>query len=37
MATLCRQLDQVAVTSTDKRVCEDCVELGDDWVHFACA
>jgi len=34
MATVCRHLDQIAVTTTDTRVCEDCVKLGDDWVHL---
>ena len=34
MAVTCRHLTQVAVTTTDKRVCEDCVKVGDDWVHL---
>jgi uncharacterized UBP type Zn finger protein len=34
MATVCRHLDKIVVTSTDTRVCEDCVKLGDDWVHL---
>ena len=28
MATVCRHLDQVVVTTTDTQVCEDCVQLG---------
>ncbi|MCW7541099.1 UBP-type zinc finger domain-containing protein [Aquabacterium sp. A7-Y] len=34
MATVCRHLDQIVVTTTDTGVCEDCVKLGDDWVHL---
>jgi len=34
MATLCRHLNQIVVTTTDARVCEDCVKIGDDWVHL---
>jgi uncharacterized UBP type Zn finger protein len=34
MSTLCRHLDQIVVTTTTTRVCEDCVKLGDDWVHL---
>jgi uncharacterized UBP type Zn finger protein len=34
MATLCSHLDQIQVTSTDKQVCEDCIKLGDEWVHL---
>lgn len=34
MATMCRHLDQIVVTTTDTRVCEDCVKLGDEWVHL---
>lgn len=34
MATVCRHLDLIVVTTTDTRVCEDCVKLGDAWVHL---
>lgn len=34
MATVCRHLDQIVVTTTGTRVCEDCVKLGDGWVHL---
>jgi uncharacterized UBP type Zn finger protein len=32
--TRCKHLDQIKFTSTDKRVCEDCVRSGDTWVHL---
>ena len=34
MVTVCRHLHQIVVTTTDTQVCEDCVKLGDDWVHL---
>lgn len=34
MAVECTHLDQVKVTHTNERVCEDCVKLGDTWVHL---
>ena len=34
MVTVCRHLDQIVVTTTDTQVCEDCVKIGDDWVHL---
>jgi uncharacterized UBP type Zn finger protein len=34
MITVCRHLDQIVVTTTDTHVCEDCVKLGDGWVHL---
>jgi uncharacterized UBP type Zn finger protein len=34
MAITCSHLDQIAVTTTDKRVCEDCVRIGDPWLHL---
>ena len=34
MAEDCTHLDQIKVTETDKRVCEECVRLGDTWVHL---
>jgi uncharacterized UBP type Zn finger protein len=30
----CTHLEQVRVTETDTRVCEDCVKTGDRWVHL---
>ncbi len=34
MATKCKHLDQVKITTTDKHVCEECVKTGDTWVHL---
>jgi uncharacterized UBP type Zn finger protein len=30
----CRHIDQIKVTHAAKRVCEDCVKIGDSWVHL---
>jgi len=30
----CTHTDQIRVTHTHKRVCEDCVKIGDSWVHL---
>jgi uncharacterized UBP type Zn finger protein len=30
----CSHLDQIEVTSTKKHVCEECVKMGDVWVHL---
>ncbi|HZP62408.1 MAG TPA: UBP-type zinc finger domain-containing protein [Terriglobales bacterium] len=34
MPTVCKHLDSIKVTNTDKHVCEDCVKIGDSWVHL---
>jgi CPA2 family monovalent cation:H+ antiporter-2 len=34
MAPDCEHLDQIRVTETDVRVCAQCVERGDRWVHL---
>ena len=34
MAKKCTHLDGIHFKNTDKHVCEDCVKLGDDWVHL---
>jgi uncharacterized UBP type Zn finger protein len=34
MAQECTHLDQIKIKQTDKRVCEDCVKIGDTWVHL---
>ena len=34
MAAECTHVDQIRITCTDKRVCEDCVKTGDTWVHL---
>lgn len=33
-ANPCSHLGQIAVTSTSTNVCEECVQLGDPWVHL---
>ena len=30
----CAHLNQIKVTQTNKRYCEDCVKTGDSWVHL---
>jgi uncharacterized UBP type Zn finger protein len=30
----CTHLDQIRVSTTDTRVCEDCIKTGDSWVHL---
>jgi len=34
MSKKCLHLDQIKITTTDKRVCEECVKMGDRWVHL---
>lgn len=34
MATACSHLEQIRVTEPSVHVCEDCVALGDRWVHL---
>jgi uncharacterized UBP type Zn finger protein len=34
MANRCAHIDQAKILETEKRVCEDCVKLGDRWVHL---
>jgi uncharacterized UBP type Zn finger protein len=34
MATTCTHLNQIKIVNTDKHVCEDCVKIGDTWVHL---
>lgn len=34
MPDSCNHLDQVKVTRTSTKVCEDCVKTGDPWVHL---
>jgi len=34
MSKKCKHLDQIKFTSTNKHVCEDCVKIGDTWVHL---
>ncbi len=34
MASGCAHLNQIKFTSTEKHVCEECVKMGDRWVHL---
>lgn len=34
MSRRCSHLNQIHFTTTDRRVCEDCVKTGDSWVHL---
>lgn len=34
MATSCTHLDQIKVTTPKTHVCEECVKMGDRWVHL---
>jgi uncharacterized UBP type Zn finger protein len=30
----CQHLNQIKFTTTGKKVCEECVKIGDTWVHL---
>ena len=34
MTQYCMHLDQIAITQTDTHVCEDCIKMGERWVHL---
>ena len=34
MKNQCSHLDQIKFETTDKHVCEECVKMGDKWVHL---
>jgi uncharacterized UBP type Zn finger protein len=34
MSRHCTHLNQIHQVTTDTRVCEDCVKIGDNWVHL---
>ncbi len=34
MSQQCSHLDQIRLTEPQKHVCEECVKLGDGWVHL---
>ena len=34
MTTPCTHLDEIRLTHTRTRVCEECVKLGDTWMHL---
>src|SRR5688572_784931 len=34
MTKNCTHLNQIRVTTTGKRVCEECIRAGDTWIHL---
>ena len=34
MPAQCTHLDQIKIRTTTTHVCEDCVKIGDSWVHL---
>jgi len=34
MANKCKHLNQIKFKTTDTHVCEECVKMGDRWVHL---
>ena len=34
MAKQCTHLKQISVTKPSKHVCEECIKIGDSWVHL---
>lgn len=34
MANTCTHLEEIRITQTDTRVCDECVRMGDSWVHL---
>jgi uncharacterized UBP type Zn finger protein len=34
MSQKCTHLNQIAIRTTGKTVCEDCIKKGDTWVHL---
>jgi uncharacterized UBP type Zn finger protein len=34
MPEQCKHLDQIKFTTTNKHSCEECVKMGDTWVHL---
>jgi uncharacterized UBP type Zn finger protein len=34
MSKKCHHLDQIKITATSTHVCEECVKMGDRWVHL---
>jgi len=34
MAKHCTHLDEVSVTEPSQKVCEECIKMGDRWVHL---
>ncbi len=34
MSTNCKHLDQIRITNTSLHECQDCIKIGDTWVHL---
>ena len=34
MENSCSHMDQIKITTTSKRGCEECLKMGDQWVHL---
>jgi len=34
MTKKCKHLNQIKITTTEVQVCEECVKMGDTWVHL---
>ena len=34
MAKGCKHIDSIKITQTDTHVCQECIALGDTWVHL---
>lgn len=34
MPVSCKHLDEIKIRETDKKGCEDCLKIGDRWVHL---
>ena len=34
MTQQCTHLDQITITQTSTHVCEECIRMGDRWVHL---
>jgi len=34
MADGCKHVNQIKITTTETHVCEECIKMGDTWVHL---
>ena len=34
MPETCSHMDQIKIKKTNKKVCEECIKMGDRWVHL---
>ena len=34
MAKQCTHLDEITITKPSKHVCDECIKMGDSWVHL---